>query len=101
VIHVQCPGCLTSAYLECACPPGHSPGDAGHHETCPLADIDARVSCPPESACCKQDHDHAAAANSCAQDHEGACAAGTDGCTVCRPLVITMLPGTVMHPAGG
>lgn len=30
----------------------------------------------------------------------GHCAKGTDGCTVCRPLIITAMPGTTVVPAG-
>jgi hypothetical protein len=85
--HVQCPGCLTSAYLDCACPDGHDAMAAGHHESCRMGDIDAQVACPPGSSCCQEDHHHGDAAN-----------AGT----VCRPLIITAMPGSAtMFPVGG
>ena len=67
------------------------------------------LTCPPGSACCQEDHDHAAAADSCTSAHEGhdcpdpatcgsfpdvdGCPGGHHGygvtdCTVCKPLII-------------
>ena len=83
-------------------------------------DPDGALECP----CCTEPHDHAANANSCSGGHDGAecptgadclvvtaagedcpgghCAKGVDGCTVCRPIVITIPPGSgpVLSPAG-
>ena len=78
--------------------------DAGHSP-------DAAIKCN----CCPEDHDHAANANACQGDHDacstpencgvfqgamgdgscpgGHCGLGVDGCTVCRPITITVLPG--------
>jgi hypothetical protein len=66
------------------------------------ADFHAALKCD----CCPQgrEHDHKASAMACPGSsdlpgpvgHDGApCAPGADGCTVCRPLIITPLPGTV------
>lgn len=95
MIHVQCPGCGTSAHVNCI--PGCEQVEGAHLDKCPGADLDSLVQC----GCCKQDHHHGAAANACAGRHAGDCGPGTDGCTVCRPLIITMLPGTTLQPAGG
>jgi hypothetical protein len=80
-----------------------------------MGDISGQVQC----GCCPEDHDHDAAANSCdgitgAHDGQpcpkdrlctvytpagdpcpgGHCAKGVSGCSVCRPLVITAMPGS-------
>jgi hypothetical protein len=89
MLHVQCPGCLTSAYIECNCPPGVSAGD-GHLYGCRMADLDAEVTCPEDSSCCQEDHHHGEAANVAGE--------------ACRPLTITVLPGSVQMqhvPLGG
>lgn len=141
MLQIQCPGCMTQAFLECTCPPGHVANVGAHHPgECRLADIDANVTCDPASThpdCCHEQHDHAAAANACPGGHEdapcpepagrcrvwkgaiadalhplfsgghplfsgtapppcpgGHCHKQVSGCTVCRPLVITMMPGS-------
>jgi hypothetical protein len=63
-------------------------------------DPDAAVTCPPESDCCKADHHHGEAANACPGDHDGGHGLGVDGCTVCRPITITALAGSLGVSAG-
>jgi hypothetical protein len=104
--HAQCPGCLTSAYLDCQCPPGFDPAQAGLHfpGVCPLANPDAAVVCPDPAAtgCCTQAHDHGEAANSCPATHDGPCARELPDCKVCRPLIITAMPGSAtLYPVTG
>jgi len=54
------------------------------------------LACPENSACCKSDHDCGEAANACPGGHpDGRCGYGVDGCTVCHPLTITVIPGSV------
>lgn len=145
-LHVQCPGCLTQAYIGCSCPEGFTAQFGRHYPECALSNPDANVTCDPASThpnCCRKDHDHAAMANSCPEDHAGdpcphpagqcrtwrgaiadayhpagdgthplyeghvppPCPGGhhgkgVRGCTVCRPLILTM-PGaspTVIVP---
>lgn len=138
-LHVQCPGCLTQAYIGCTCPEGFTLQFGRHYPECAMAGPDAQVTCDPASThpnCCHIEHDHAAAANSCPEDHSadpcphpaGGCKVwhgatadtrhpqyrgsppgncpgghhgkGVRGCTVCRPLILTM-PGaapTVITP---
>jgi len=107
-----------------------------------MANPDAAVACPPDSDCCHENHDHAAAANACPGNHAdaecpepkncrvwkgatadakhplfvagshplfkgsdpgdcpgGHCHKDVQGCTVCRPLIITAPSGgyTVMQ----
>jgi hypothetical protein len=141
MLHVQCRGCLTSAYLDCHCELlGHDLAGVGAHAAgCPFADLGAQVVCPPGSPCCKQDHSHDATANACPQNHGtapcpnpgrcetweqqkrdvvnldpdvhgqlkaslahitgdcpgGHCGFGVPGCTVCRPVTVTVMPGSV------
>lgn len=66
-----------------------------HLHGCPSADLDAQVVCPDPAAtgCCPQDHHHGLAANSC-PGHEGEHHKGNPECAVCRPLVITAMPGS-------
>jgi hypothetical protein len=70
VLLIECDGCGTKAFAECSCPPGWDPVAQGQHipavvvagmpaEACPFGNPDAQVTCPPGSACCKEDHDHA------------------------------------------
>jgi hypothetical protein len=101
MLHVQCPGCLTSAYLECTCPPGHVDAAGAHQDGCTHADVDAAVRCPEGSSCCQEDHHHGQAANACPADHDGACHVDNPDCAVCRPLVITVMPGTTIQTVGG
>lgn len=108
-----------TAYAGCACPDGHDPAQAGHHDTCQMADLHATVGCA--STCCAQDHDDHDP-KSCTAEH-GACpdpagcklwanvrshhddpsglpvqcpgghhGYGVEGCVVCHPLTITFLP---------
>lgn len=138
MIQVQCPGCMTQVFLECACPPGHLEALGSHHDECSHSNLDANLTCAPGSDCCAEEHDHAAAANACPGGHDdvacpepagqcavwrgaiadahhplfeagshplfhgksvpdcpgGHCHQDIKDCTVCRPLVITMLPGS-------
>lgn len=129
MLHVQCPGCMTSAYVDCTCPPQVQAGPS-HLPACPVLNLDAQLSC----SCCPEDHDHGAAANACPGGHgdcpepdscltqagatadtrhphyegemAGPCPGGhchkdIDGCAVCRPLIITTLPGTQIQTVGG
>ena len=96
------------------------PVPVGHHGTCPMADLGGTVTCEPGSDCCKLKHSHDAAANSCRETHEGhpcahpdparcpvwrntegdgPCPGGHHGlgvqdCSVCRPVTITVMPGS-------
>jgi hypothetical protein len=72
--HAMCPGCTTSAYLDCTCPASFDPASAGMHlaGVCVLADPDGAVICAEGSddpRCCHDDHDHAAQANGCPGGH--------------------------------
>jgi hypothetical protein len=87
VYHIQCRGCGTSAFADCACERlGHDPSVAGaHHPQCPMTDPDGLVACPPGSACCQDDHSgdpdrrgHALLA--CAVDHSAAACPEPAGC---------------------
>jgi len=88
------------------------------------SNLDAALSCN----CCPENHDHAANANSCPGanlNHPdascphpdggiacnvvtqvgddcpgGHCGVGIAGCTVCRPVIITLLPGTAQMTMG-
>lgn len=144
MLMVQCPGCMTQAFLECTCPPGHPENVGAHHPECSHYNIDANITCPPGTDCCQENHDHGTAANACPGGHDdaacpedpgrcrvwrgaiadafhpefnpgshplfsgeevppcpgGHCHKDVPGCTVCRPLVITILPGTTITPAG-
>lgn len=130
MLHIQCPGCMTSAYADCACPPEVRAGPS-HLPSCPVADLDALITC----GCCPEDHDHAAA-SACGGQHAGEacpepgscrvwagvtadarhplydgeapgpcpgghCHKDLPGCAVCRPLIITTLPGTQITMAQG
>lgn len=107
MLHIQCLTCGTAAFADCSCPDGWEPMIHGHItpevaamaaqagmtvEPCAFANPDAMVTCPAGGPCCQQDHDHAAAANACPGGHD--CGLGVDGCTVCRPLTITVVPGS-------
>jgi len=144
MLHVQCPGCMESSYIECGCPAGHPDNVGRHHPSCALSNIDMTVGC----GCCPDGHDHGAAARGCPGDHEwencpeekgecrlwdevtaearhpsyrgghpllgpehrpgddippcpgGHCHKDTPGCTVCRPLIITVMPGTEIFLVG-
>jgi hypothetical protein len=118
-LHIQCQGCLTWEIVDCICPPGLG----AHVSACPVDDLDAQVNCagPLSANCCKVAHNHGKAANACLGDHAeapcssgdpakcsvwantegdgdcpgGHCGVGVDGCTVCRPITITVLAGSV------
>ena len=79
MLHVQCPGC--GAFVL----------------TTNGADPDSELVC----ACCPEDHHHGEAANSCPRTHDGDCGKDVDGCTVCRPLVITLPRGSIDLQIGG
>jgi hypothetical protein len=145
LIQLFCPGCQSQVFLECSCPPGHVANVGQHHPECSHSNLDASLVCPPDSGCCSENHDHAAAANACPGGHDdapcpeptgkcrvwrgaiadafhpafepgshplfsgaevpscpgGHCHKDVPGCTVCRPLVITMLPGSAeITPVG-
>lgn len=85
--HIQCRGCGTSAFADCACEAlGHDPSVAGaHHPQCSMADPDGLVICPASSACCQEDHagdadrrGHAVLA--CPADHSEHGCPDPDGC---------------------
>jgi hypothetical protein len=83
-----------------------------------LRDPDSALICPPGSGCCQEDHHHGHAANACPGQHDGAacparatcgvfegdgcagghCAKGVPGCTVCRPLTLTILAPAAGEP---
>ena len=132
MLHIQCNGCRTSAYVDCACATiGHDPAVSGHHPQCQMADLGATVTCPRDSGCCDGSAhpgiSHDAAANACPEVHEGhacahpdpaacpvwantpgdgACPGGHHGkgvrdCTVCRPVTITVMPGSTVLQLSG
>lgn len=140
MLHVQCPGCLTDAYIECDGCPDSLLASGTHLDACRMTNLDLQVTCPPGGSCCQEDHDHGAAANACPRDHTdpcpepasckvwagmkaavhpdaeppphlahltgdcpgGHCHKDIPGCTVCRPLIITVVPGSVeLKPALG
>ena len=115
-LHVSCDGCSTWSIVDCTCPPGIG----GHFVGCPYVSLDAHLKCPPGSDCCQEDHDHGAMANSCHGDHPdmacpkdagrckvwentegdgdcpgGHCSVEDPDCAVCRPLTVTVMPGSV------
>jgi hypothetical protein len=147
---VRCDGCGAETITGCACPPEMANVPA-HVADCPMLDLGAQVTCPPDSGCCQKPHSHDQAANACAVDHTGqpcphpdplacptfrsgpgkggpgtgiscdpdahaagqhtACPAhgdgcpgghhakGVEGCAVCRPVTISLVPGyTVLRP---
>ncbi len=84
MLHVQHLNCGTSAYAECL--PGCDAVPGAHLAGCPAADLDALVTCPPGAGCCEKGPHHV----------------DNPGCAVCRPLVITVLPGSVpVAPVSG
>lgn len=131
MLHVECKGCHTSAYVDCRCPEiGHDPSVAGaHHPMCGMSDLSGTVVCPESSDCCKASEvhpgvSHDEAANACPgilDGHDAPCpepdvcgvfqSEGCEGghchkdipdCTVCRPLIVTVMPGSiVVTPVGG
>jgi hypothetical protein len=106
MFRVSCPGCGSSTYTD-------------------VVDFDAALNCLPDGGCCLQDHHHGQMGASCAGGHAecptpdkcpvwkshnhpgdgdysmigpcpgGHCAPGIPGCTVCRPIVIEMMPGSL------
>lgn len=142
---LQCNGCGSQVFTDCACPPGHDAAAAGaHHDSCPHSDLDGQLAC----RCCPENHDHAAAANACPGGHDdapcpeprdcrlwknatvdarhplyegghpllapghrkgdpvpdcpgGHCHKDVPGCAICRPVTITVIPGsTTIQTAG-
>lgn len=59
-----------------------------------------------ECGCCPEDHHHGEAAAACPKEHEGPCwnpptlPVKPDGCTVCRPLIIFPVTGTLTMTGG-
>lgn len=105
MLHLQCPGCHTSAYVGCGCPDGHDPGSSGHLPGCAMSNLGNAVVCPPNSGCCAEDHGpggHDGAANACSGEHDGDHGKDNPDCTVCRPITITVMPGyTRLQPVAG
>lgn len=115
--------CRQRAFADCSCPPDVPLYRGAHLDDCAMADFGANVTCDGSSpACCTQEHSHDEAANTCPGGHGvctlakcavitpagepcpgGHCGKGIDGCTVCRPVTIVALPGSmpVTHFAGG
>jgi hypothetical protein len=110
MLHVECATCHTSAYTEnsadpdaeLACPPGsgccpedHHHGQAaaacpGGHGPCPVpGDCPVWLGTQPHLP---DSRERDTSAGPCPGGH---CGAGVKGCTVCRPLKITVLPGSV------
>lgn len=71
--HVQCPVSGVSAYPDCACPPTVDlVAIGGHLDGCPMGNLGALITCPPDSGCCQADHGpggHDGAANACPGGH--------------------------------
>jgi hypothetical protein len=123
---LSCDNCKATSVVSCSgCPPeGHLGPPEGHLDICPFKDLGAALSCRPGSGCCPEDHSHDGAANACpgaGTGHPGAacpaaaadciavtprgepcpgghCARGVPGCTVCRPITVTVLDLDI--PAG-
>jgi hypothetical protein len=105
VLLIECnsPGCHGRAFADCL--PGCADVAGAHLDGCPVADLDALVTCPDPAAtgCCTADHHHGQAANACPgiPDDAHACGKDNPACTVCRPVTITVMPGSVaVTPAG-
>ena len=75
---VTCPNCNVSAVMD---------GDQ-------LRDPDAGLDCDPDGNCCLKDHHHGMNAEHDPASHPGECGVGNPDCPICRPLVITPLPGS-------
>jgi hypothetical protein len=98
---IQCQGCNSTAFADCGCPPGHDPMAAGeHHPECAMADLGAQLVCPPGSGCCDgsahPDASHDQAASACTAEHDGDCHVDNPACAVCRPVTITVMPGSTV-----
>jgi hypothetical protein len=113
---VECQGCHTQAFLDpdadpavladpdaaITCPPGSGCCSADHHHgnaasACP----GGHKACPSPDACpvwlgmqphLENSSIRDTSAGKCPGGH---CGLGVDGCTVCRPLKITLIPGSV------
>lgn len=99
---IECKGCGTRAFGECTTPPGGT----CDHDPCPHLTPDTHFDLVTNGACkcCPEDHDHRASAECSPEtDHPGTpCALGVPGCSVCRPLTISALPGSVtLRPVAG
>lgn len=110
---LSCNDCKATSVVSCSgCPP------EGHLDGCPFGDLGAALSCRPGAGCCAEAHSHDEAANACpaaGAGHPGAacpaagaadciavtppgapcpgghCGKGVPGCTVCRPITVTVL----------
>jgi hypothetical protein len=117
VLHVECQGCRTSAYTEdgtdpdaaltClpgsdCCPKDHHHGEnasacPGGHGPCPAPDR-----CPVWAGLQPHVPGSPVRDTSAGPCPGGHCGPGVPGCTVCRPLTITVMPGSVQaRKAGG
>jgi hypothetical protein len=118
MFHIECNSCHTSAYTEdvadpdaaLVCPPGaaccqqdHHHGQAatacpGGHGACPTPD-----SCPVWLGMQPHLENSARRDTSAGPCPGGHCGLGVAGCTVCRPITITAIPGSVrlQHAIGG
>jgi hypothetical protein len=92
MLAITCDGCHRTAYAECEAAPAG--GRACGQDGCAHSDPDAAFDVlQPGCGCCGEDHHHGAAANESGEP--------------CRPLTITVLPGSagsaanMRHVAGG
>jgi hypothetical protein len=110
MFHIECQGCHTSTYTEdvadpdaaLVCPPGTSCCQQDHHHGQMASSCSGgHGACPTPDSCPvwlgQQPHhpgtnQRDTAAGPCPGGH---CGLGVAGCTVCRPLKITAIPGSV------
>jgi hypothetical protein len=114
MLHVECQVCHTSAYVDpeapggmqalgvLACPPGSGCCDDDHdHDEAANACPGGHGPCPVPDNCLvwlgMQPHlpDSRVRDTSAGPCPGGHCGLGVPGCTVCRPLKITAMPGSV------
>lgn len=60
---LECNGCPARVMTECSCPLDLS--RTAHEPTCQHSNLDAMVTCAPDSGCCQESHDHGAKARAC------------------------------------